>query len=216
MPVYEPNEHEILSEQTKQIKDGVQISEGTLFLSDRRFIYELKGKRGLLRASAPVTMIDVRLDAIINVTTAVPRFKLMTKKTLSVDYRTDKGEDHANFIVEDPVKWDKTIREWISDSKRVRDEETRKEKEEAYKREVELAKARSPKANIGNVYMGDKKKVTSPDQDQYIDADYDESGVTDIEVSNPEYPAAAQKTCKECGQKVDGKMKFCPNCGSAL
>lgn len=216
MPVYEPNEHEILSEQTKQIKEGVQISEGTLYLSDRRFIYELKGKRGILRASAPVTMIDVRLDEIINVATAVPRFKLMTKKTLTVYYRDDGREEHANFIVEDPVKWDKTIREWISDSKRSREEQTRKEKEDAYRKEVELAKAKSPKANIGNLYMGDKRSGSSSSREKYIDADYEESTETEMQVSEPKYPTEPQKTCKKCGEKVDSKMKFCPNCGSEL
>lgn len=216
MPVYEPNEHEILKEETKQIKEGVQISEGTLFLTDKRFIYELKGKRGFLRASAPVTMIDVRLDAIVNVTTAVPRFKLMTKKTLSVDYRTDRGEEHANFILEDPVKWDKSIREWISDSKRFSEEKERKEKDEAYRREVEMAKAKSPKANIGNVYMGDRKVKGQSDESDYVDAEFQESGKTDLEVSESEFPSTPKKKCKKCGESVDGNMKFCPSCGSRL
>lgn len=216
MPVYEPNEHEILKEETKQIKEGVQISEGMLYLTDRRFIYELKGKRGFLRASAPVTMIDIRLDAIMNVSTAVPRFKLMTKKTLTLDYKTDKGEEHANFIVDDPVKWDRTIREWISDSKRFKEEQERREKEEAYKKEVELAKAKSPKANIGNVYMGDRKKQMQPTDDEYVDAEYEESGETDLQVSEKEYPAKASSKCKKCGTSVDAGMKFCPNCGNPL
>lgn len=217
MPVYEPNEHEIYSEQTKQIREGVEISEGSLYLTDRRFIYELKGKRGFLRAAAPVKMIDIYLDSITNITMAVPRFKLMTKKTLTVEFRTDKGVETATFLLDDPKKWDKSMRDWMSDSKRSREESSRKEKEEAYRREVELAKARSPKANIGNLYMGDKKKpVDSDANSDYIDADYTESDEKGMQVSKSEYPAEARKKCKNCGQSVDGNMKFCPNCGQAL
>ncbi len=217
MPVYEPDEHEILKEPTKQIKEGVEISEGTLYLTDRRFIYELKGKRGFLRASAPVKMIDVYLDAITNVSTAVPRFKLMTRKSLSVDYRTDRGEEHANFLVDDPKKWDHSIREWLSDSKRSKKEMTKREKEEAYRKEVELAKAKAPRANIGNLYMGDKKKKSDLyDDDNYIDADYEESDETQMQVSKNQYPSRASTKCKECGESVDSNMKFCPHCGAQL
>lgn len=217
MPVYEPNEHEIYNEQTKQVREGVEISEGSLYLTDKRFIYELKGKRGFLRASAPVKMIDIYLDAITNITVAVPRFKLMTKKTLTVEYRSDKGVETATFIVDDPKKWDKSMREWMTDSKRSKDELTRKEQDEAHKREVELAKARSPKANIGNVYMGDKKKEFRREEDgEYIDAEYSESDETGMQVSKNEPPAQASKKCKSCGQQVDANMKFCPNCGQPL
>lgn len=216
MPVYEPDEHEILKETTKQVKEGVEISEGTLYLTDRRFIYELKGKRGFLRASAPVKMIDVYLDAITNISTAVPRLKLMTRKTLTVDYRTDKGEEHANFLVDDPKKWDRTIREWISDSKRSRKEMTKKEREEAYKREVELAKAKAPRANIGNLYMGDKKKSKpGSDDTPYFEAEYEESDETGMQVTKNEYPSTTTE-CGECGKKIEGNMKFCPNCGAKL
>lgn len=217
MPVYEPNEHEIYNEQTKQIREGVEISEGTVYLTDRRFIYELKGKRGFLRASAPVKMIDIYLDAITNITVAVPRFKLMTKKTLTVEFKTDKGVEMATFLLDDPKKWDKSMREWMSDSKRSRVENAKREKDEAHKREIELAKARSPKANIGNLYMGDRKKPVKSDvKDEYIDADYTDSEETGMQVSESEYPAEAERKCKNCGQNIDGKMKFCPNCGEAL
>ena len=51
MPIYAVDEHELMQEESTLKEGDAEIQDGTLYLTDRRLIYEKKGKRSLLHAS---------------------------------------------------------------------------------------------------------------------------------------------------------------------
>lgn len=208
MPVYETNEHEMLKESATMIKDNEEITDGTLYLTDKRLIYERKGKRTFLRASPSHTLADIRLHSITNISAAVPKFKLLTKKTLAIEYRDSDGVSKANFIVGNPKHWEENIRKWISDAKRNQEEQIKKDKEDAYKKEIELAKAKSPKANVGMAYFGTKGGKGEGNY-PIVEASYSEDSPSDL-------PMPQEGFCPNCKSPVSGGMKFCPQCGKPL
>lgn len=54
MPIYEVGgEHEILREEAEVVDGETVVAQGTLYLTDRRIIYERRGRRGLIRAVPP-------------------------------------------------------------------------------------------------------------------------------------------------------------------
>lgn len=208
MPIYETNEHEMLKESATAIQDSEEITDGILYLTDKRLIYERKGKRTFLRASPSHVIADIRLFSITNISVAVPKFKLLTKKTLSIEYRDKDQTYKINFVVGNPKEWDENIRKWIGDAKRGREEEIKREREDAYKREIELAKAKSPKANVGMAYFGTKG---GKEEGNYpvVETKYTEESESDL-------PMPQETFCPNCNSPVSSGMKFCPQCGKQL
>lgn len=213
MPVYESNEREILQEESTLIRGDQEITDGTAFLTSRRLIYEKKGKRSFLRASAPQTVINLPLFKVENVSTAVPKFKLMTRKTLTIEYTSEEGSERIHFVLKSPKTWEREIRAWIPEAQRDWQEKVAKEKEDIHKKQVDLESAKAPKASINMGYFipgGSKEKEESTDLEKsYVDAEYSEK-------KKGELVPAAEKTCGKCGKAVTSAMKFCPNCGNQL
>ena len=46
MPIYDSDEHELLTEESVLTRDDASIENGILYLTDKKLIYEKKGRRG--------------------------------------------------------------------------------------------------------------------------------------------------------------------------
>ncbi|MGC8609316.1 MAG: zinc ribbon domain-containing protein [Thermoplasmata archaeon] len=208
MPIYDSDEHELLSEKSKMTRGGDQYDKGTLFLTDKRIIYEEKGHRGLLRAASSKILLDIQLYNLINVSTAIPKIKLWTKKMLSVEFETQNGTDRATFTIKDPKKWHDEMMKWTTDAKRRHDQDEKLRQEEERRRELELAKAKAPTANIG-MYINAKKEQKR-DENSFIDTTYH-----DLEGQTGQIqPVEKLKKCKNCGKEIPDDAIYCPYCGA--
>lgn len=212
MPIYAVDEHELMQEESI-LKDGdAEIQDGTLFLTDRRLIYEKKGKRGLLKASPAKTYMDVPLYEFKNISTSVPMIKIFTKKYLTVEFERDGTMKKFEFLLSDPKKWNDEIVRWISDARRHHEEDARKQDEESHRREVELENAKSSKTHIGMAYFGKEPSISNKP--------------TVMEPEEEDVPVQSKKAlrepkyvpllCETCGTEVKPDMKFCPNCGAKI
>lgn len=221
MPIYEVGEHEILSSESVLEREDGDTENGSLYLSDKRIIFEKKGRRGLLKASPSQIVVDVFLYNITNVSSVVPRIKALTKKYLLIEYHLGNDIKKARFRMNDPLKWESEMRKWISDAKRAEEERIQREKEEEYRKEVEMARAKAGTTNVGVAYYGNpnnKKKKKSDDvgSSDFIDAEQSQGG--DLARMQQGTVVAAEDTmsCPHCGSSVKKGMKFCPNCGEKL
>lgn len=211
MPIYAVDEHELMSEESVLREGDAEIQDGTLYLTDRRVIYEIKGRRGLLKASPAKTYMDVPLHELKNVSSSVPMIRLFTKKYLIVEFELDGVHKKYEFLLDDPKKWHDEIVRWVSDARRHFDEDEKRRQEEKHKREVEMANAKSSKMNIGMAYFGKEPGKKPPGK---VDADEDESGKrTKQALKEPKYISLL---CDKCNSEVTPEMKYCPNCGAKV
>lgn len=221
MPVYQVGEHEILTEVASYVTGGVDsedFTNGTLYLSDKRIVFERKGRRGLLKASPPQTLVEIYLYEVTNISSAVPKIKMLTKKSLTIEYRRDDVTEKVRFRIFDPVQWEKEVRKWIADSKRMEEERLQRESDDKYRKKVELARAKAGTTNVGVAYYGtpgqNNKPKKKPSPDDFIEG---ESADTSIEVAKNQPPASAEvMTCPSCGSEIQSKMRYCPSCGEPL
>lgn len=223
MPVYEVGEHEILKEGVTLVRGDEDFSTGTLYLSNKRLIYERKGRRGFLRATSPITIINVPLYDITNVATAVPRVKVLTRRTLTVEFVKDDKSDSVRFEVGSPKTWESKVRQWIEDSKRLRAEELRQKDEETHRRKVEMARAKAGTTNVGMVNIDMKGKSGQKSGENFhqniIEADEVKAAVAQTTAITPvekSFPATESKKCRSCGESLDGDYRFCPTCGARI
>jgi hypothetical protein len=218
MPVYQVNEHEILHEEAGMEHAESEIYNGTIYLSDRRLIFEKKGKRGLVRASPPQALLDIYLYEITNVSSAVPKIKVFTKKVLTVEYRHEDETGKARFRLTDPTKWENEIRKWISDAKKQEEERQHREQEELYRKNVEMARAKAGTTNVGVAYYGNPKNTSksssSQNKEDIIEGDYNSTSIQ-VQRSSPPLNVST-KTCKSCGEPLKPGMKYCPYCGEPV
>lgn len=220
MPVYQVGEHEILKEEASYGYAENEYYDGMLYLSDKRLVFEKKGKRGLIHATPPQVVLDVQLHEISNISSAVPKIKVFTKKVLTVEYQSEKDVLKARFLLPDPSKWETEIRKWIADSKRQEEERIKREQDEIYRKRVEMARAKSGTTNVGVAYYGkpgQNNQSPTPPRQKDEDIIEGDSTSTSMQVSK-QYPPAtkSEKTCPSCGEPVKPGMKFCPSCGEPL
>ncbi len=221
MPIYEIGEHEILSEEAIMIKDDGDTETGMLYLSDRRLIFEKKGKRGLLKATPAQITVDVRLYDVTNVSSAVPRIKAMTKKNLIVEYQSEGNIKKNRFRIDDPRDWEDKMRKWVSDAKRLEEEKLERRKEENHRKDVEMARAKAGTTNVGVAYYGKpensqkQRGKKAPPDENFIDAEVSDS--TEIrKMETGQLEPYTESKCPHCGSSVSRGMKFCPNCGEKI
>lgn len=215
MPIYEVDEHELMREDCVLKEGEAEIQDGTLYLTDKRLIYEIKGKRGLIRAAPPKIYVDVRLYNLKNVSSAVPKLKVFTKKYLTVEFEQDGQEKRFEFALRDPSKWDDEIKRWISDARKHREEEQRRISEEQHRKEVEMANARSTKQNIGMAYFGAAPQKKPAEAPMHVE---NEAGDTEVIQESPalDQMKSVPLLCEFCGHVLDPSMKYCPNCGKKV
>ncbi len=215
MPIYEVDEHELMKEDCVLKEGEAEIQDGTLYLTDKRIIYEIKGKRGFIRAVPPKIYMDVRLYNLKNVSSAVPKLKVFTKKYLTVEFEQDGQEKRYEFALKDPSKWDDEIKRWISDARKHREEEERRKSEEQHRKEVEMANARSTKQNIGMAYFGTTAQNRQPSAPMHVE---NEAGESEVIEQSPalDQMKSVPLLCEYCGHELDPSMKYCPNCGKKV
>ena len=80
MIVLEPDENEILEEKSFMIQNGARVEDGKLHVTNKRIIYEKLGERRLRRAEASKIFLEIPMYDILNVSSAVPKMSLLTKK----------------------------------------------------------------------------------------------------------------------------------------
>ena len=128
MPIYASDEHQLLSNDCTLHDGDAEIQDGTLYLTDRRLIYEKKGKRGIIHATPAKIYLDINLHELKNVTTAVPL--LFGKKILSIEFEKDGAAKKYDFQLPDPKKWADEISRWVSDARRHHEDSKSREDEE--------------------------------------------------------------------------------------
>ena len=214
MPIYEADEHELIKEDSTLVEGDAEIQDGTLYLTDKRLIYEKKGARSILRAAPAKTYMDVRLYDLKNISAAVPMLRIFTRRFLTVEFELDGQLKKYDFVLSDPKKWNDEIMRWVSDARRHKEEDDRRRADEQHKKEVELARAKSYKVHVGMAYFeatgkknakGKPKNIEVEDKNQYLPH---------------EDPAMSPKhiayLCESCGSELTPAMKFCPNCGKKV
>lgn len=212
MPIYAIDEHELMQEDSVLREGDAEIQDGTLYLTDRRLIYEKRGKRGLLKASPAKTYMDVALYDLKNISTSVPMIKIFTKKYLTVEFELDGSVKKYEFLLNDPKKWHDEIVRWVSDARRHHDDDAKRRDDEKHKREVEMANAKSSKTHIGMAYFGkeppDIKAGSATIEEENHDSKKQRQMLKE--------PAYVPLLCENCGTELKPEMKFCPNCGNKV
>ena len=212
MPIYAVDEHELMQEESTLKEGDAEIQDGTLYLTDKRLIYEKKGKRGLLHASSSKTYMDVPLYDLKNISASVPMIKVFTKKYLTVEFDEDGSPKKYEFLLSDPKKWHDEISRWISDARRHYEDDSKKREEENHRKEVELANAQSSKTHIGMAYFGKEPRIEN--KPTVVESDGEEKVPQSKKaLKEPKY---IPLLCETCGAELKPEMKFCSNCGAKV
>ncbi|WP_393972036.1 zinc ribbon domain-containing protein [Oxyplasma meridianum] len=200
MPIYNSDEHEIMKSDATLIDHGVKVSDGTLYLSNSRVIYERKGKKKLFKAIPPRIDLELKLTELKDAAGSEPKLKFWAKRILTITYERDNATNGVDFVVEEPDAWARSIQQWASEAKRRYTEKSEREKEDEKKREIEMARAKTPGANINILYNESKKKQQSRSPNY-------------VESENGEDLPAETKTCPSCGAQVPADARYCYSCG---
>jgi hypothetical protein len=212
MPIYESDEHEILNEKTVLFDHGVKVSKGILYLTNKRIIYVKNGRRGIFRAAPSLVDLEVKLDSLDDVGKAIPRLKMAKKRIVSIKYYEGASLQTKDFTVSNPELWEKSVRQWALEYKRRVNEDNRRSVEDEKKRELEMARAKAPTANIGYVYYGknnQKKNSEKPTIKSQI------GNVVEGEIGERENEQLPE-LCENCGAVIPPGSKFCPECGKPV
>ena len=201
MLVLEPDENELLQEESVMIQNEARIEDGIVHITNRRIVYEKKAIKRLRRAEPAKLYIEIPMYEILNVSSAVPKMSLLTKKKLSVEFR-DKGDiKMVEFELKRPDSIVETIKNWATTSKRIHETQLKEEDQEKYRRELEMAKAKANKSNINMINLGNSKG-----------SGWDKVEKTDTGKNLPK-PTEVVESCPECGAYMPEDSKYCPQCG---
>ncbi len=204
MLVLEPDENELLQEDSVMIQNDARIDDGILHITNRRIIYEKKAVKKLRRAEPARIYLEIPMYEILNVSSAVPKMSLLTKKKLSLEFRTMGDVKTVEFEIRRPDSMVETIKNWATTSKRQHESMLKDEDQEKFRRELEMAKAKSNRSNINMINLGTGKGA------QEI-----RNANTGSEGTLPK-PTELIDTCPECNSSIPSGSKFCPQCGYEL
>jgi hypothetical protein len=206
MIVLEPDENEILEENSVMVQNDAKIDDGKLHVTNKRVIYEKLGTRKLRHAEASKIYLEIPMYDILNVSSAVPKMSLLTKKKLSLEFRNEGDIKVVSFEIKKPEPLVDIIKNWATTSKRDHEERLRHDDQERFRREVEMAKAKANRSNINVISFGKNgPNPSTPSQNNDI-TPYNNKG---------NFPRAAESVdlCPECGSYIPSGSKFCSDCG---
>ncbi len=201
MIVLDPDENEILEEKSVMIQNGARVENGKVHVTNKRIIYEKLGERKLRRAAASTIYLEIPMYEVTNVSSAVPKMSLLTKKKLSIGYKKDGDPLIVEFEIKRPDAIVEVVKNWAITSKREHEEKLKQGDNESFRRQVELAKAKSSKSNVNVISFG--REIRSQKQS----TDDNRTG------DNLPKPVETLDQCPECGSYVPAGSKFCPECG---
>jgi hypothetical protein len=204
MLVLEPDENELLQEDSVMIQNDARIDDGILHITNRRIIYEKKAVKKLRRAEPARIYLEIPMYEILNVSSAVPKMSLLTKKKLSLEYRSMGDVKTVEFEIRRPDSMVETIKNWATTSKRQHESMLKDEDQEKFRRELEMAKAKSNRSNINMINLG-----TGKGAQEIRNANAGSEGTL------PK-PTELIDTCPECNSNIPSGSKFCPQCGYEL
>ncbi|MGP6220834.1 zinc-ribbon domain-containing protein [Caldiplasma sukawensis] len=202
--VLDPDENQILEEKSVMVQNDARIENGILHITNKRILYEKIGERRLRRAEPSKIYIEIPMYEILNVSSAVPKMSLFTKKKLSIEYKKDGNRNVVEFEIKNPDPVVSRIEEWAKTAKLKYQQETRSKEEEEFRKKVELEKAKASKTNVNMINLGGTKQNSSGDYPKNVENEY--SSMVPME----------EPKCPECGAKITKENKFCPNCGLPL
>lgn len=164
---------------------------GTLFLTNQRLMYEVGGSRGLLKASAPHTYLDQRLEGVSNITVGMPLINIpfFSKKVVIIEYIEGGGRGSVQLVVDDPIAWEVEVKRAVVNAKNVQRQSMSQRDVELHQRNVEVAKASAMNLNFAQV---------APQQPQ---------------MASVPAPSNVAKFCSHCGKGLAVDAKFCSGCG---
>ncbi len=207
MPIYESDEHEYLAAKAKKIENNAYIN-GILFLSDKRIVFEKKGQRAMIRASPQTIDLNIFLYNVENATYAIPAFPIFTRQILSIEYYDENRKlVRTDFAVKKSKNWVEQVKREATIAKKEESNRQQQTDIETRRHELDMAKAKAPKANIGMAVFGNDKKKNPYENIQ-----------ENIEDQNPpdENLPDESMRCPRCGAKINENMTYCPNCGYKL
>ncbi len=137
MLVLEPDENELLQEDSVMIQNDARIDDGILHITNRRIIYEKKAVKKLRRAEPARIYLEIPMYEILNVSSAVPKMSLLTKKKLSLEYRSMGDVKTVEFEIRRPDSMVETIKNWATTSKRQHESMLKDEDQEKFRRELD-------------------------------------------------------------------------------
>ncbi len=205
MIVLEPDENEILEEKSVMVQNSARVEDGKLHVTNKRIIYEKVGERKLRRADASKIFLEIPMYDILNVSSAVPKMSLLTKKKLAVEFRKEGDMQTVEFEIKKPESMVDIIKNWATTSKREHEDRLKQEDQERFRRELEMAKAKSNKSNVNVISFGRNADSPQPPNKN--------NDITGENKKNLPKPAETVDVCPECGSYMPEGSKFCPECG---
>ncbi len=204
MIVLDPNENEILEEKSVMIQNGARVDDGKIHITNKRIIYEKMGERKFRHAEASKIFLEIPMYEIVNVSSAVPKMSLLTKKRLSIGFKKEGDNQLVEFEIKKPESVVEMIKNWATTSKREHEDKVKQMDDERFRRDVEMAKAKSTKSNVNVISFG---------RNLGNSANKNPTDVENQQKSNLPKPTEALDICPECGTYIPSGSKFCPECG---
>ena len=93
------------------VKNSQRISNGYLLLTNLRLLYQTNDGKEKMHPDSSVFLWQVG-----EVHGSRPRLGVRSGRILTVEFTSDDSQDSVEFIVENPEKWSKAIKEWATHS----------------------------------------------------------------------------------------------------
>ena len=111
MPDFQRGENEIMREKAVMVKNSQRISNGYLLLTNMRLLYQSNnGKEDMYPDRG------IFLWQFGEVHGSRPRLGVRSGRILTIEFTYDGSQDSVEFIVDNPEKWSKGIKEWATHS----------------------------------------------------------------------------------------------------
>ena len=189
MPDFQSGESEIMREKAVIVKNSQRISNGYLLLTNIRLLYQSNNGKEKMYPDRGVFLWQVG-----EVHGSRPRLGVRSGRILTVEFTSDDSQDSVEFIVDNPEKWSKAIKEWATHAHdrnvgidRTIDDDLIRNREEKNRSDITLS-------------HGFFESIT---------------GFRKFDSGGEEY-SMNEKRCNNCGNAVKEGSHFCPSCGGRL